>query len=122
MNEKEVNEYMSKLINTKPVLEDGERIALDGFVKLGEEVEKAKKKLQEMQTEIEKIVSYVQKANGAREAYANLLITAERGRRDMVSKVRETASGSLGDLRKKLGADKLELVDNELNVLETAEG
>jgi len=119
MNEKEVNEYMGQLINGQVKLEAGEQFALDGFVKIGAEIEKAKTKLQEAQAEIEKIVAFAQRANGAREAYVNLLISAERERRRLFPRIRGEGSGSLDDLREKLGADKLELLDNDRNVKES---
>lgn len=115
MNEKEVNEYMEALLEGKAKVEGIELNVLQLFKNLSEDVEKAQSSLEKAQSEVERLRNLIVRINGNREAYAQILILAESDRR-------KAQMTGLDNLRKKMGATKLEILDNQKNVRETSEG
>jgi len=115
MNNEEINEYMNALVKGKTLPAEGlEKEALAKFREISGEMIQSQNRVQELAAETEKVRALVMRYAGQREAYAQLLISAEMGRRkpSLVPPI------SLGDLRKKLGADKVEAISIEQHAAE----
>ena len=120
MNEKEVNEYMDKVLSGEKAVEGLEVQAVEQFKKLSNELTQASQKLQAVEADAVNLREFILRTNGARGAYANLLVSAEAARRATKKEGLPTPT-TLDDYRKSLGAKKVEAIDKEGNVLATAE-
>lgn len=115
MNNEEINEYMNALVKGKTLPAEGlEKEALAKFREISGEMIQSQNRVQELAAETEKVRALVMRYAGQREAYAQLLLSAEMGRR----KSPRVAPISLDDLRTKLGAAKLEMISNEQHAAE----
>jgi len=115
MNQEEINEYMNNLVKGKVTPTDPlEKESLAKLREISGEMVQAQNRVQELTAETEKVRSLVMRMAGQREAYAQLLISAETSRR----KSPRVAPISLDDLRTKLGAAKLEMISNEQHAAE----
>ena len=120
MNEKEVNEYMGKILGGEQAVEGLEVQAVEQFKKLSNELTQASQKLQAAESDAIGLREFIQRTNGARGAYANLLVSAEAARRATKKESLPTPT-TLDEYRKSVGAKKVEAIDKEGNVLATAE-
>jgi uncharacterized small protein (DUF1192 family) len=111
MNEQEINQYMQELLNKRRKVENPlEQQALMQFQRITAESAQISQRLGALTAEVERLKIALQKSVGQREAYAQLLVAAEEARRP------EAPTLSLEELRKKTGADKVQVVDKEGNV------
>ena len=120
MNEKEVNEYMGKILGGEQAVEGLEVQAVEQFKKLSNELTQASQKLQAAESDAISLREFIQRTNGARGAYANLLVSAEAARRATKKESLPTPT-TLDEYRKSVGAKKVEAIDKEGNILATAE-
>ena len=120
MNEKEVNEYMGKILGGEQAVEGLELQAVEQFKKLSNELTQASQKLQAAESDAINLREFIQRTNGARGAYANLLVSAEAARRATKKESLPTPT-TLDEYRKSVGAKKVEAIDKEGNILATAE-
>jgi len=115
MNNEEINEYMNALVKGKTLPAEGlEKEALAKFREISGEMIQSQNRVQELAAETEKVRALVMRYAGQREAYAQLLISAEMSRRrpTLVPPI------NLEDLRKQMGADKVEVITNEQRAAE----
>ncbi len=116
MNNEQINEYMQALLSGKQKVEGLlETEALKQFRERTTEIAHGQQRVQQLADEIEKIRNGVQQLIGQRTAYSQMLVAAEVARRPAEVPL------SLVELGKKLGANKVEAVDNEGNVVDSSE-
>lgn len=120
MNEKQINEYLNGLLGDSEIsLADPlENEALQRFRKAVAGTVKAEARLQQIKEEGDHLLTSLQQLNGQRGAYAQILLTAERSRR---AEAPGTPALTLMDLKEQMGADKVEAVDKDGNLLDTTE-
>jgi len=129
MTEKQVNEYMSNLLDGKiPAPAGLEGDALNQFRKITGELTQTDQRLRLAQREVEQLTDKLKQLVGQRTAYVNILIMAENARRGSVKPTPPTEDPPADDkpvdlagLKEKMGADKVEVTDGEGNVLDSTE-
>lgn len=85
MDQQEVNEYLNKLISGKvQITGELESVALEQLRNATAEMAQAQNRLSNLQTEIEQTKNVLSQSSGSRVAYANLLVAAERKRRESI--------------------------------------
>lgn len=120
MNEKQINEYLNGLLGDSEInLPDPlENDALQRFRKAVADTARTEARLLQIKEEGDRMLIGIQQLNGQRAAYAQILLTAERSRR---AEVPGAPALTLMDLKEQTGADKVEAVDNDGNLLDTTE-
>jgi len=84
MGEEEINEYVNGLLTGKlPTPEGLEGMCISKFKALSGEIAILQQRIQQHKAAFEAGLKDVDRLNGSREAYVNLLILAEEGRRNL---------------------------------------
>jgi len=112
MNDKEINEYVNDLLSGKITVPGGlEADAFQQFRKLTADVAQASQRLQQVEAESTNLRTAIIRMNGQREAFATMLIKAEKARREAKDGL------SLVDFKEKIGADRIQAVNNDGEVV-----
>jgi len=83
MSEAEINEYMNALLGGKIKAEGLEAVCVEQFKMLSNEIAQAHQSVQRLKAALEAGVKDIDRMNGRREAFVNLLVAAEEGRRNL---------------------------------------
>ena len=123
MNEKEVNDYLDGLITGK--IRPKERLEarlLDLLATTNNAIVRQQSSLQRLQFEAKQLQQKIDRNIGKQEAYANELVQIEIERRAAPkSKLcQQNPPISLEELAKKTGADRVEAVDTEGKIVDSA--
>lgn len=122
MNDEQVNEYMQALLSGKKQIENFlERNALERFGSITTEIAHGQQRVQQLLAEAEHGQQRVQQLIGQRVAYSQLLVAAETARCAEAGG-NDGKPLSLAEFRDKVGADKVEAVDNEGDTVDSSEG
>ena len=120
MNDEQVNEYMQALLSGKRKVEGLlEGVALNHFREATTQIAHGRQRAAQLTAEAEQIRNGVQQLIGQQSAYSQLLVAAETARRSEAGGDREPLS--LAEFRDKMGADRVEAVDNEGNTVDSSE-
>ena len=109
MQKKEAQEYVNDLLDGKQTIEPGiETGVLESLRETLQLIVTVETEQQTLQKRLRVLYDTLQQLVGQKEAYLNLLVQAENIRRNA-----DSAPISLEELRKAVGADKVELIPNE---------
>jgi len=82
MDQQEVNEYLNRLLAGKEIPKgELEQVSFESFKKVNAEAVQMQNRLSGLKEEIEDLKIRIHQANGQRQAFANLLVSAETSRR-----------------------------------------
>ncbi|HDZ39863.1 MAG TPA: hypothetical protein ENH62_16580 [Marinobacter sp.] len=128
MNDEQVNAYMQELLSGKRKVEGLlEGKALEHFRNATTQIAQGRERTQQLSSEVEQIRNAVQQLIGQQTAYSQLLVAAETARRSEKkdSPPDEPGSGddtiSLVTLRDRVGADRVDAIDNDGNLVDSSE-
>jgi len=108
---------MQALLSGKKQVENFlERNALERFGSITTEIAHGQQRVRQLSAEAEQIRNAVQQLIGQRVAYSQLLVAAETARRGA-----KDGPLTLAEFRDKVGADRVEAVDNEGQVVDSSE-
>jgi len=126
MNEKEINEYLQGVLAGKRALPtELETMALKKFNEVNQQVTQTQQKVQTSAQQLEALKAQLLRMSGQRDAFAQILISAEEARATTpelkVVPGDESVGMNLNELKESFKADKIEAVDNDGNLLDTTE-
>ena len=121
MNQKQANEYLNKLQAGDPAvlarLEPWEKAVLQNVAETDKAVGQARNRLQDLLRETEGVKEGITKLTGKMEGYINLLVGSEAERQSKAPPVVQGAPLSLEEARQKFGADRIEVVGKDGQVV-----